>query len=340
MAIPFEYNPIGGGGAQEPASDYTIRIQLDRYSTTADTGQPIVWTNISSDQYFTTYAGVPCLDCGNSAAFLRGGRVEDSNAVPTGANKARAYSGWFSMIYQTGVVQNQAGVGIGNFANYQAMWSPANYAGMYNIGMGGPGSFSYPGTALSPNRWYHVVQSIDADNNLSLYLDGQLLSSKTFALANTQPYFFFGHPAGYNSNYYYNFCGYLAGLRCYDRALTADEVLYLSREFDPHYTITASNLTCSFYQKNETFGITYSSPMTPTFEIIQGSLPSTISFDTSTGKFTGKGPTDADHVYNLKVQITAEKSDPKTVDVKINTYKTARISLSNQTFEFYSTSNL
>ena len=74
--------------------------------------------------------------------------------------------------------------------------------------------------------------------------------------------------------------------------------------------------------------------MTPTFEIIQGSLPSTITFDTSTGKFTGKGPTDADHLYTLTVRITAEKSEPAEVNVAIYTYKTARISLAGASFDF------
>ena len=77
--------------------------------------------------------------------------------------------------------------------------------------------------------------------------------------------------------------------------------------------------------------------MTPvTFEIIEGALPNTISFNTSTGQFTGKGPTDANHTYNLKVKLTAPKSTPAICNVTINTYKTARISLSNQSFSFIS----
>lgn len=131
--------------------------------------------------------------------------------------------------------------------------------------------------------------------------------------------------------------GYMAGARIYDRALTAEECALLADEFSPEYTITANDLSFSLYQKNETYGITYTSPMTPvTFEIVEGSLPNTISFNTSTGQFTGKGLTDADHTYNLKVRLTAPKSIPATCNVTIHTYMTARISLNNQTFNFIS----
>lgn len=129
---------------------------------------------------------------------------------------------------------------------------------------------------------------------------------------------------------------YLAAARVYDRVLTSGEIQLLSEEIVPYGQITADDLTFSLYQKNETYGITYQSIYPVTFEIISGSLPSTISFDTSTGEFTGKGPTDADHTYELKVRLSATNMIPAEVTVTIYTYMTARIDLWDQTFNFVS----
>jgi len=194
------------------------------------------------------------------------------------------------------------------------------------------GSDIFAGTAEG-NVWHHLLQTYSNDE-YKCYDNGVLVNTTSYSNLNLG---YGGIYIGNIVNDYDYWNGYLAAARIYDRALTQDEIDTLASEFTVQYEITAQDLTFSLYQKNETYGISYSSAMTPvTFDIIEGSLPNTISFNTSTGQFSGKGLTDADHTYNLKVRLTAPNSIPATCNVTIYTYKTARINLYNQSFSFIS----
>ena len=192
-------------------------------------------------------------------------------------------------------------------------------------------------------KWYHLAITFSkSDSNyiIRIYRDGTFIEQYTRSGSAYDIAKCLGIGRNISASYPNLrdtwFPGYLACARLYNRALTDEEIALLATELTPHYQITASDLSFSLYQKNESYSISYSSPMTPTFEIIEGELPSTISFNTSNGQFYGKGLTDADHTYNLKVRVTAPNSDPAEVNVTIYTYKTARISLYNQTFSFIS----
>lgn len=174
------------------------------------------------------------------------------------------------------------------------------------------------------------------DGTLELWLDGtKIYSGENFSVDINSTTLMIGMPLNYTSDNY--LVGYAAAVRLWNRALTEAEIVELSQEFTPHYQITASDLSFILYQQYESYSIYYSSVMSPvTFEIIEGELPSTISFNTSTGEFYGKGLTDEDHVYNLKVRVSAQDSDPAEVNVTIYTYKTARIDFYDQTLSFIS----
>lgn len=326
MGIPTRFNPLGISKGSRIPSDFIVYASCSEYMTTCETGQTITYDNTSASN-FTTFAGIPCL---NSSNGRRGMRITEPS-INQGTNTDRSYSGWLAM---TGGTTNQRGIAIGSYSSSKELCSPNNLSsGGGKIGAGGYAQDYYTNIEVG-RAWRHYVQTYDGTNHiLKLYVDGVLVETRNnFTVDINNTIFSIGEPTNSTSN---SFTGYAAGARLYNRVLDAEEVLKLSREFTPHYTITANDLNCSFYQKNETFGITYTSPMTPTFEIIEGTLPSTISFNTSTGQFTGKGLTDEDHTYNLKVRITADKSDSAECNVVIRTYKTARISITSKTFSFY-----
>ena len=231
--------------------------------------------------------------------------------------------------------------GIGAWNNYQAVEILRRY-GFLMVSCGNSDR-DMTGN-ITTDRWYHLAFTFFKSGSsyvVRLYRDGTFVNQYTQSGSSYNIQKCLGIGRNFSGSGYPNFRdtwfpGYLAGARIYNRALTDEEVYTLSQEFTPHYTITASDLSFSLYQKNETYSISYSSIMPVTFEIIEGTLPNTISFNTSTGQFTGKGLTDADHTYNLKVRLTAPNSTPATCNVTIHTYKTARISMSNQTFNFIS----
>lgn len=189
--------------------------------------------------------------------------------------------------------------------------------------------------------WNCFIINYDASTSTyDVYLNGQLLSSNVkpniMNIKSSAGITLAGVKGGTASSYIMPVTTYYRDVLIYDRALTSSEIEEISNLVDITYTITAQDLSCSFYQKDETFGIQYTSPGgTPTFEITSGELPNTISFNATTGQFTGKGLTDADHTYNLTVRLTAPNSTPATCNVTINTYMTARISITGKTFTFY-----
>lgn len=202
--------------------------------------------------------------------------------------------------------------------------------GNYSIDLS---TYHYESSVSGIGAWHCVVLT-RSGSTYAIYIDGVL--NKTYTNSSPSAVSSGKLLIGAKSGEDAYLDGYIAACRIYNRVLTAEEIALIAQEFTPQYEITAQDLSCSFYQKNETYGISYTSPAgTPTFEIVSGELPSTITFNTSTGQFSGKGLTDADHVYNLVVRLTAPNSTPATCNVTIHTYMTARISITGKTFSFY-----
>lgn len=329
-SIPCEENPLGVSGGKS-WSDYIVYVscgQLTAQSGKADTGQGLTLSNISSSN-FIEYGGIPCIDM--TSYRVHYARLTEPS-MNIGSAMPRSYSVWLAPTgYGSGSMR---GIAIGSFAANRELCSPNNFSDYsYEICAGGHSVDLRTGKYLKANVWYHIVQNYFADGTIDIWLNGERIGHFTGQSIDIQsPLMSLGAPTDSTSKRFY---GYVSTARLWNRTLKDSEIRDLSEELQPMYTISAQDLSFSLYQKTETYGISYSSAMSPvTFEIVEGELPPEISFDASTGKFTGKGPTDGDHVYTLKVKLSAPDSYSAICAVRISTYKTARISFTSQSFSF------
>ena len=329
-SIPSEENPLGVSSGSKSWSDYIVYVscgQLTAQSGKADTGQGLTLYNISSSS-FIEYGGIPCIDMtswGVQYARLTEPSMNFGSAMP------RSYSVWLAT---TGYGDYMRGIAIGSYAANRELCSPNNYGYYsYEICAGGHSVDLRTGKSMKANVWFHIVQNYFADGTIDIWLNGERIGHFTGQSIDIQsPLMSLGAPTDSTSNPYR---GYVSTARLWNRTLKDSEIKDLSEELQPVYTISAQDLSFSLYQKTETYGISYSSAMSPvTFEIVEGELPPEIGFDASTGKFTGKGPTDDDHVYTLKVKLSAPDSYSAICTVRISTHKTARISFTSQSFSF------
>ena len=329
MRIPTTFNKMGlspsGGGGGMPTSGLVFYMPLDSNLNEVDEHRTMQTSGpgasslapISKDG-ITCYNILDSLIYTNDAGTIQGGQSPLTMSI--WARCTSTSEGTFFVI------------GRGYFATYAWIAIGVNQS-RHAFFCSMPQGDVFADNTLD-EAWHNFVLTWDG-RYLKLYIDGEykVQQDKGTSASLTVNLISLGGPV--TSSVGTNM--YITAARIYDRILTQDEIDTLATEFIPSYEITAQDLTFSLYQKNETYGISYSSAMTPvTFEIIEGSLPNTIVFSTSTGQFTGKGLTDADHTYNLKVRLTAPNSTPATCNVTIYTYKTARISLSNQSFNFIS----
>ena len=328
-SIPCEENPLGVSSSSKSWSDCIVYVscgQLTAQSGKADTRQGLTLYNISSSN-FIEYGGIPCIDMTSSRvqyARLTEPSMNFGSAMP------RSYSVWLA---PTICYDYMRGIAIGSYAANRELCSPNNYSYTYEICAGGNSVDLRTGKYIKKNVWSHIVQNYFADGTIDIWLNGERIGHFTGQSIDIQsPLMSLGAPTDSTSNPYR---GYVSTARLWNRTLKDSEIKDLSEELQPVYTISAQDLSFSLYQKTETYGISYSSVMSPvTFEIVEGELPPEISFDASTGKFTGKGPTDDDHVYTLKVKLSAPDSYSAICTVRISTYKTARISFPSQSLSF------
>ena len=329
-SIPCEENPLGVSGSGKSWSDYIVYVscgQLTAQSSKADTGQGLTLYNISSSN-FIEYGGIPCIDMTSWA--VQYARLPEPS-MNFGSAMPRSYSVWLAPTgYGSGYMR---GIAIGSNAANRELCSPNNFSYSYEICAGGNSVDLRTGKYMKANVWSHIVQNYFADGTIDIWLNGERIGHFTGKSIDIQsPLMSLGAPTDSTKNPYR---GYVSTARLWNRTLEDSEIKDLSEELQPMYTISAQDLSFSLYQKTETYGISYSSAMSPvTFEIVEGELPPEIGFDASTGKFTGKGPTDDDHVYTLKVKLSAPDSYSAICTVRISTYKTARISFTSQSFSF------
>lgn len=329
-SIPCEENPLGVSSSGKSWSDYIVYVscgQLTAQSSKADTGQGLTLHDISSSN-FIEYGGIPCIDMtswGAQYARLTEPSMNFGPAMP------RSYSVWLAPTDRG--YGYMRGIAIGSYAANRELCSPNNFSYSYEICAGGNSVDLRTGKSMKKNVWSHFVQNYFADGTIDIWLNGERIGHFTEQSIDIQsPLMSLGAPTDSTSNPY---TGYVSTARLWNRTLKDSEIKDLSEELQPMYTITAQDLSFSLYQKTETYGIRYSSAMSPvTFEIVEGELPPEIGFNASTGKFTGKGPTDDDHVYTLKVKLSAPDSYSAICAVRISTYKTARISFTSQSLSF------
>lgn len=328
-SIPSEANPLGVSSGKS-WSDYIVYVSCGlptAQSGKADTGQALTLHNISSSS-FKEYGGIPCIDMTSRATQYARLTEPSMNLGPA---MPRSYSVWLAPTSPgSGYMR---GIAIGSFAAHRELCSPNNCSYTYEICAGGNSVDLRTGKYIKANVWSHIVQNYFADGTIDIWLNGERIGHFTGQRIDIQsPLMSLGAPTDSTS---YSYLGYVSTARLWNRTLEDSEIKDLSEELQPVYTISAQDLSFSLYQKTETYRISYSSPMSPvTFEIVEGELPPEIGFDASTGKFTGKGPTDGDHVYTLRVKLSAPESYSAICAVRISTYKTARISFQSQSLSF------
>lgn len=166
----------------------------------------------------TTYKGLAC------TRFAKGGdRLQGSGeGLPSGAS-ARSVSFWMNSqntgrdgyMFAYGKASSNQYFGASNY--YTAVRFAAN-------------SNSNPlQCPITADVWTHIVGTYDGAN-LSIYANGVLFGTKPFPTASLNTANDYIDVGGNGS---YNFDGYLAGCRIYDRVLTEDEIVALSEEFTP-----------------------------------------------------------------------------------------------------------
>lgn len=183
--------------------------------------------------------------------------------------------------------------------------------------------------------WMHLVGRYTASTRvLDTFVNGEKVHTRTkpsnMNLAGSGQISVGGSSAGYSAQG----TEWYADALVYDRALTDAEIVDLASQHDVTFSIEVQDQEFSFYPSYSENKMQVTSVNTPSFEIISGTLPSTISFDTSTGTFSGSAPLDEDHTYQVQVRVTANKSNPATATITLNTYATARIDITSENVTF------
>ena len=220
-------------------------------------------------------------------------------------------------------------VGVAN--NYQ-VFKMMNSYGVVEFDTWG---FDNPSNTSVYAGWMHLVGRYTASTRaFDTFVNGEKVHTRTkysdMNLAGSGQISVGGSTAGYSAqgNEWY------ADALVYDRALTDAEIADLASQHSVTFSIEVQDETFSYYPSYSEKTIQVTSVNTPSFEIISGTLPSTISFDTSTGMFYGSAPLDDDHVYQVQVRVTALNSTPATATITLNTYATARINIDSSSITF------
>ena len=106
------------------------------------------------------------------------------------------------------------------------------YPNRINFGNGGTGGTLYDDTSAAEG-WHHLAATWTADSKLNLYVDGVIAVANISGYAFSNIYLWCSintlkrYPAGATGN------GSYAGVRLYNRALSAREIWYLFNEFTP-----------------------------------------------------------------------------------------------------------
>ena len=186
--------------------DMVLYIPLSSSSAAAETGQSLTFGG--SGFSYSTVDGIPC-------CYFSGAGYVDVGAenLPNG-NFSVSYWVKFSGS-EWGIIYTQPGMNTGaeetalTFGNYTAWGCPAS-----------------ANTAI----WHHYAVTRDNDT-IKVYLDGTLANSDTQSVYIEDYMCRLGAHNDYSDAY--TFVGYLAGLRVYNRALSAAEIAALAAEFTP-----------------------------------------------------------------------------------------------------------
>lgn len=317
MKIPYKFNPLGisksEGGNEMPTSGLVFYMPLSGSDVTAELIENRTMT-VNGSVTSANFGNINCAYFGDEAGNFIYNNTERGN-LPEGDHSI-SLSIWVS---QQHIWNDQTFFFYGQQDYSSDLWIFYNWS---QIVMGSWGADLNTGYGPPVVPWQHYVATYDKDEHkYYAYINGELAASSEVYNVNLT----FGWIGiGCRDNWWDSiFTGcYMAGARIYDRALTSGEVATLYTEFTPLYDIVAPDpQVIKFYPYGWTYGINAETlfPIT-NYEIVSGSLPSNISFNTSTGEFSGTALTDARHNYTVYVKMTGNNLKDKTIVVLISTF--------------------
>lgn len=213
-----------------PFSDMVFYAPLATATSTAVTGQPVEQydTGSSHTPDHAVIDGIPCVHITNTGGGYKLYKVPQDSIkkdFPLYAQD-RTLSVWIKVLsYQNSDV---AFMGYGSGSSYRAFTFRLQ-SGKYGVDVYDDSVKSE--TVFDVMQW-HCVTAVVKDKVLSIYVDGALSGSSEFANINTNisDSFYIGRSLGAWSAIWE---GYLAAVRVYKYALSADEVAKLASEFTP-----------------------------------------------------------------------------------------------------------
>ena len=251
MGIPYDYNPMGyvkanGDTPFGPTSGLMLWHSLTKSSFTApEIGDEFTIYNAAPSAAFV--GGLKCAYFDGSVGLYQ----TNVNYWETSSTEL-TFSAWAKFSGNT-YNQYRAVMGGGRWTSKTAIDTGIGQNG-YQTTTANYNVYS----SVRNNDWHHVLGTLNKNGRVTLYLDGV---SKGYSGANTNWTVASNFAIGLNWNSNGAVCrdnpflGYIAGVRVYNRVLTNEEIALLATEYNPEGTITASDLSFSLYQKNETYGI-------------------------------------------------------------------------------------
>lgn len=207
-----------GGGL--PVDGLLLHIPFATKNGTAETGQTLEY---SGSQSFTTLDGVPCMK-------ITSGYVKTASNSGISGSTSRTFSFW-ACPTSSGTYVNALGCG-----------NESSHGRMFNCGIRLDGSNYRPQFTTWGNDWdgnpipadgklHHLVYVFNqsAPNLVKIYVDGSLFENKSVDGINTVDSPFWMGQSGAGG---WEFTGHLASVRCYNRALTEDEIVALATEHE------------------------------------------------------------------------------------------------------------
>lgn len=336
MAIPYQFNPLGISKNKMPTDGLVFYAPLDT-NTIAKKGTLTKSPYSTSEVAASTQNGLKCISFDGAVSYYDS-TFDALEAASKGTTQSNLYT--ISFWVKTNVLQTAdcGTVCLGTVSH-------GNQKILEVLHPGGLVVHSYynninTGRNICDGVWRHIVITSNGSTKKVL-INNQEAGRRTFTTDNLQKGIEIGansvsRSGGMGASSF--FTGFIKCVRVYNRQLSQEQITQLFNQFLPvdNWYIYANDQTFNFYQKNEGFTISASGGVKIlSYQIISGTLPNSIIFNTSSGRFYGKGLTDDDHVYNLQIRIHGDRNISKDINVTLNTYKTARISITSKTFNFY-----
>lgn len=224
---PLKYRSASEAGvafSAIPTEGLLLYLPFSSDSDTAETGQSLVK---SGTQSYTTLDGVPCVNI--ESGYIR--TAENSGITGT---QSRTFSFWANPTNWQSYC-NAVGCGAskstGKMFNCGVMCSEdENLDPAMNIQFTTWGNDINRFAVVDDGKLHHFayVYSSETPNKLTIYIDGVASNYNVSSINTENSPFWIGRSGGGQWNY----TGYLAAVRCYERALSADEVQQLAKEFD------------------------------------------------------------------------------------------------------------